>query len=138
MRRWGGAALQQVILLHHICHTVRTASTRLHVCLMCRDAELHVLFSCCARCHDQPSSCRGEKRNRKILIIIPGPFAPKSWDVYLKDTCEAIANTQTEAGALVVQDLHELRLPGGKTEVARRPLRHKVCPPPPLLVVGLV
>eukprot|EP00873_Tetraselmis_striata_P006705 jgi/Tetstr1/426969/TSEL_017182.t1 len=54
-----------------------------------------------------PSSNRGEKRNRKVLIIIPGPFAPKHIDIYVEKTLKAVAKTQSAEGAVRVQDVYE-------------------------------
>lgn len=91
--------------------------------------RLHVAAAdlrCVTRSQDQPSSSRAEKRNRKILIVIPGPFAPKDISIYVEETCKAIAFAQTEAGALEVQDLQEHRSPTGQKCWERRDIRHKV------------
>lgn len=74
-----------------------------------------------------PSSNRGEKRNRKVLLIIPGPFAPKHIDIYVEETLKAIARTQSAEGALTVQDVYEVTDSDGKKSRARRDLQHQVC-----------
>eukprot|EP00873_Tetraselmis_striata_P041571 jgi/Tetstr1/461835/TSEL_006914.t1 len=50
----------------------------------------------------------GEKRNKKVLIIIPWPFAPKHSDIYVEETLKAIVITQSAEVALIVQDVYEV------------------------------
>ena len=78
------------------------------------------------RCHDLPTSHRNMDFNRLVLLVIPGPKAPKSWDAYLKRTLEKVAEMQTDAGALMLEQPVEKQRPDGSkfTEMVVQP--HKV------------
>eukprot|EP00873_Tetraselmis_striata_P001444 jgi/Tetstr1/421708/TSEL_012646.t1 len=66
-------------------------------------------------------------RNMKVLIIIPGPFAPKHIDIYVEETLKAIAITQSAEGAQTVHDVYEVTDSDGNKFRARRDLQHQVC-----------
>ena len=78
------------------------------------------------RCHDLPTSHRNMDFNRMVLLVIPGPRAPKSWDAYLKRTLEKVAEMQTDEGAFTWTESVRRRGDDGSTHNDVIHHKHKV------------